>query len=147
MVGDEELIYQARGLRRLMLRHPPANNERAIALFLARGHHDSLIRRLNHAFELRWRILGEALSRYLPESSRPPTFGGTSYWVEATAGLDCRRLQREAAQQGILIEPGDVFFRSKPIPLNYFRLGFSAIPVDRIEAGIKCLAKLVQSSG
>ncbi|MEZ5590242.1 MAG: hypothetical protein R3F53_05860 [Gammaproteobacteria bacterium] len=111
MVGAEDLIYEARSLRRLMLRHPPANNERAIALFLARGHHDSLVRRLNHAFGLRCRTLGDALNRYLPESSRPPTFGGTSYWVHAPLGLDCRRLQREAASPGILIEPGDVFFR------------------------------------
>ena len=143
MVGAEELIYEARSLRRLMLRHPPANNEHAIALFLARGHHDSLVRRLNHAFELRWRKLNDALSRYLPDSACPPTFGGTSYWVQAPAGLDCRRLQREAAQQGILIEPGDVFFQADPAPLNYFRLGFSAIPVDRIEDGVQRLAALV----
>ena len=145
MVGAEDLIYEARSLRRLMLRHPPANNERAIALFLARGHHDSLVRRLNHAFGLRCRTLGDALNHYLPESSRPPTFGGTSYWVHAPLGLDCRRLQREAASQGILIEPGDVFFQADPAPLNYFRLGFSAIPVDRIDEGIKRLAALVQA--
>ena len=145
MVGSEELIYEARGLRRLMLRHPPANNERAIALFIARGHHDSLIRRLNHAFEPRWRVLGEALRHYLPESARIPSFGGTSYWVQGPNDLDCRRLQREAAQQGILIEPGDVFFMVEPAPLNFFRLGFSAISVDRIETGVKKLAELLRS--
>ena len=145
MVGSEELIHEARGLRRLMLRHPPANNERAIALFIERGHHDSLIRRLNHAFEPRWRTLGEALQRYLPESTRMPSFGGTSYWVQGPAGLDSRRLQREAAQHGILIEPGDVFFMTEPAPLNFFRLGFSAIPVDRIEPGVKKLAELLRT--
>src|SRR5690606_18419439 len=54
MVGPRELIREARALRRLMLRHPPANNQRTVALFLARGHHDSLMRRLSHAYRDRW---------------------------------------------------------------------------------------------
>lgn len=144
MVADEELIHEARSLRRLMLRHPPANNEHAIGLFLARGHYDSLIRRLNHAFSQRFQVMGDALSRYLPQSTRPPSFGGTSYWVQGPASLDSRRLQREAAQQGILIEPGDVFFMRQPLPLNYFRLGFSAIALDKIDEGVQQLAALVR---
>ena len=36
MVGPKPLIREARALRRLMLRHPPANNQRAVALFLPR---------------------------------------------------------------------------------------------------------------
>src|SRR4029077_9255387 len=45
LVGPRELIAEARALRRLTLRHPPANNQRTAALFLARGHYDSLLRR------------------------------------------------------------------------------------------------------
>ena len=48
-----------------------------------------------------------------------------------------------AAEQGILIERGDVFFFSDNPPRNYFRLGFSSIPVDRIEPGIQTLAGIV----
>ncbi len=143
MVGPKELIKEARALRRLMLRHPPANNERAVALFLSLGHHDSLVRRLSHAYKERWQVLGQALARHLPESARMPAFGGTSYWVEGPAGLDARVLVERAAQQGILIEPGDVFFLSDTPPRNYFRLGFSSIPVDRIEPGIETLAAIV----
>jgi GntR family transcriptional regulator/MocR family aminotransferase len=143
MVGPKELIKEARARRRLMLRHPPANNERAVALFLSLGHHDSLVRRLSHAYKERWQVLGQALARHLPESARMPAFGGTSYWVEGPAGLDARVLVERAAQQGILIEPGDVFFISDTPPRNYFRLGFSSIPVDRIEPGIEALAAIV----
>ncbi|MDX1431562.1 MAG: PLP-dependent aminotransferase family protein [Gammaproteobacteria bacterium] len=145
MVGPEELIREARALRRLMLRHPPANNERAVALFLQLGHHDSLVRRLSHAYKERWQVLGQALARHLPESSRMPTFGGTSYWVAGPPGLDARVLEREAARQGILIEPGDVFFLSPDAPRNCFRLGFSSIPVDRIEPGIERLAGIIHA--
>ena len=48
-----------------------------------------------------------------------------------------------AAEKGILIEPGDVFFLADSPPRNYFRLGFSSIPVDRIESGIERLADIV----
>ncbi len=72
-----------------------------------------------------------------------PAFGGTSYWVKGPAGLDARVLVQRAAEHGILIEPGDVFFLCDDPPRNYFRLGFSSIPVDRIEPGIETLAEIV----
>jgi GntR family transcriptional regulator/MocR family aminotransferase len=145
MVGPPQLIREARALRRLILRHPPANNERAVALFLARGHHDSLVRRLSHAYKERWQAMGDALARHFPESARTPTFGGTAYWVRGPQGLDARALKVRAEKQGILIEPGDIFFRRQEPPLNYFRLGFSSIPVERIEPGIEQLAELAHS--
>ena len=145
LVAPPELIREARALRRLMLRHPPANNERAVALFLARGHHDSLVRRLRHAYKERWQAMGDALARHLPESSRLPTFGGTAFWVRGPGGLDARELAGAAQRQGILIEPGDIFFHGDGAPRNYFRLGFSSIPVERIEPGIQKLAALVHS--
>jgi GntR family transcriptional regulator / MocR family aminotransferase len=36
-----------------MLRHPPANNQRAVALFLSLGHHEALVRRLSASFQER----------------------------------------------------------------------------------------------
>ena len=87
--------------------------------------------------------MGEALAHHLPESARMPAFGGTSYWVRGPAGLDVRLLTERAAREGILIEPGDVFFLADNPPRNFFRLGFSSIPVDRIEPGIETLAAIV----
>ena len=90
MVAPQPLIEEARALRRLMVRHPPANNQRIVALFLSMGHHDSLIHRLSQTYKNRWQVMGAALNRYLPESTRIPSFGGTSYWVEGPAELDTR---------------------------------------------------------
>jgi GntR family transcriptional regulator/MocR family aminotransferase len=143
MVGPAELIREARALRRLMVRHPPANNQRIVALFLSMGHHDSLIQRLSHTYQERWQVMGDALTRYLPNSSRIPTFGGTSFWVEGPQGMDSRDLQDKARQNGILIEPGDIYFMADNGPRNFFRLGFSAIALDKIEPGIRKLAGLM----
>lgn len=143
MVGPAELIREARALRRLMVRHTPANNQRIVALFLSLGHHDSLITRLSNSYRRRWQVMGEALGRYLPETYRMPAFGGTSVWVKGPDGLDANRLYQRALEHSILIEPGDVYFASATRPRNYFRLGYSSIPTERIEPGIQELAKLV----
>ena len=143
MVGPAELIREARALRRLMVRHPPANNQRTIALFLARGHHDSLMRRLSHSYKVRWEVMRRALTEHLPTCTFVETTGGTSVWVQGPRGLDAGRLEKAAAAQGIVIEPGDVHFMGPRPPRNFFRLGFSSIPVDRIEMGLRLLGQLI----
>ncbi len=143
MVAPRPLIDEARALRRLMVRHPPANNQRIVALFLSMGHHDSLIHRLSQTYKERWKVMGDALNRYLPESSRIPSFGGTSYWVEGPARLDTRKLKEKAREQGILIEAGDICFLQDKPPQNFIRLGYSSISANRIEPGINKLAVLI----
>jgi len=143
MVASKTLIEEARALRRLMVRHPPANNQRIVALFLSMGHHDSLIHRLSQTYENRWQVMGKALHRHLPESSRIPSFGGTSYWVEGPARLDTRKLKERARAAGILIESGDICFMQNDPPQNFIRLGYSSISAKQIEPGIRQLAALI----
>jgi len=146
MVGPAPLIREARALRRLMLRHPPANNQRTLALFLADGHHDALLRRLSQLYKERWRVMGAALTKHLPDCRWQPTTGGTAFWVEGPPGLDTRRLEAAAAKQSILIEPGEVhFLASETAPRNLFRLGFSSIATDRIEPGLARLGEILRA--
>ena len=146
MVAPRPLIEEARALRRLMVRHPPANNQRIVALFLSMGHHDSLIHRLSETYKNRWQVMGAALNKHLPESSRIPSFGGTSYWVEGPADLDTRELKERARAAGILIESGDICFMEKNPPQNFIRLGYSSISSKQIEPGVRKLADLIHSA-
>ena len=146
MVAPKPLIDEARALRRLMVRHPPANNQRIVALFLSMGHHDSLSHRLSQTYQERWQVMGEALNQHLPESSRIPSFGGTSYWVEGPPELDTRALKEQARGHGILIESGDICFLQENPPQNFIRLGYSSIAAKKIEPGIKKLAALIHGT-
>lgn len=143
LVAAPELIREARALRRLMLRHPPANNQRTLALFLALGHHEALARRLAHVHRDRAACLGRALARHLPEFRAACGEGGSSYWIEGPAWLEGPALARRALDRGVLVEPGDVFFAAHDPPRNVLRLGFSAIPSERIEAGVAELGALI----
>src|SRR5262249_44355312 len=118
LVAPSDLIAEARALRRLMLRHPPANNQRTAALFLARGHYDSLLRREGLSLKQRWQAMQEALGRHMTLCRFRPTSGGTAFWIEGPPELDARMLERAAADEGILIEPGDVHFLADDGPRN-----------------------------
>jgi GntR family transcriptional regulator / MocR family aminotransferase len=145
MVAPKALIAEARALRRLMVRHPPNNNQRTAALFLSLGHHDTLIRRLHKAYRTRWEIMGKALETHFPSSTRIPSFGGTSFWVKGPAKLDSELFAKAAAEKSILIEPGRVNFGESKQPKNYFRLAFSSIEEKKIEPGVRLLSEIMKS--
>jgi len=143
IVGRRELIRELRALRRLMLRHPPANNARAVGLFLAMGYHDALLRRLRQAYAERSQLVAAALARHVPGVSFTTVAGASSFWLRFADHADTRVIAEAAARLGVLIEPGDVFFAGGAggsLPANYARLGFASIEASRIEPGIATLA-------
>ncbi len=143
MVGPAEMIDEARALRRLMLRHPPSNNQNAVAHFLALGHHDSLVHRLSASYKRRWEAMEAALNEFLPESSMAPAFGGSAFWVRLPIGVSANEVARVANENGILVVSGDTYF-FEPSPDNAFlRLGFSSIPAEKIGPGIEKLSRLI----
>lgn len=143
LVGARELIAEARALRRLMLRHPPANNQRASAMFIALGHYDALMRRFASVLGERTLILTRALSEHAPGLRFALPCGGSSLWISGPPTLNSLHLAEAAQRVGVLIEAGDVFFASPPEPCPFFRLGFASIRAESIDAGIRRLSKLL----
>jgi GntR family transcriptional regulator/MocR family aminotransferase len=87
--------------------------------------------------------MGAGLKRYLPGSTRTPSFGGSCYWVKGPDGLDAEELAQRAKERSVLIEPGRVHFGAVEAPNSFFRLGFASIEEKRIEPGIKLIAELI----
>lgn len=145
LVAPAELVAELRALRRLMYRHPPGNNQRVVAIFLAQGLHDTLIGRLHRSYLPRWQAMKSALDAHFPGWARTPVFGGTSFWVQGPDGLDANLLASRALEVGVVIEPGDACFATPKAHRNYFRLGFSSIPLERIEPGIARLAEIARN--
>ena len=86
-----------------------------------------------------------ALDTHLPEARHVPITGGASCWVEGPPWLDATRLAADAETRGILIELGDVFFMAGLEQRNCFRMGFSSIKLEKIDAGVRALAELVRA--
>lgn len=144
IVASADLIAELRALRRFMMRHPPANNQRAVALFLSLGHHEALVRRLSSAFTERRQRLAESISTFLPDWRAAVPTGGTSFWLQGPPGMDARILAEQAAARSVLVEPGDRFFAEQGLPTRFMRLGISSIALQHIEPGIRELASIAQ---
>ncbi len=143
LVGPRELVREARQLRRLMVRHPPNNNQRTTALFLSLGHHDALVHRLHRTYQARGMEMARALSRFFPYTPEISRSGGSSFWVQGPNDLDADDLCVHALENGIVIEPGTIWFGCQPEPQNYIRLGISSIDIDKISPGIELLAQII----
>jgi GntR family transcriptional regulator / MocR family aminotransferase len=146
IVAPAELIRELRALRRLIIRHTPTNNAHTASLFIAQGHHDAFIRRLNVTYRERRERLEEAFSRYLPNFQITPSQGGSGAWVQGPKGFDANQFTAKCAASSILIGQGHIFF-NKPTVANqsYFRMGYSAIPSSMINAGVEAMAKAYAS--
>jgi GntR family transcriptional regulator/MocR family aminotransferase len=145
IVGPAELIRELRDLRRLIIRHTPANNAHTASLFIAQGHHDAFIRKLNVTYRERRELLATAFAKYLPQFHLMPSQGGSGAWIRGPDGMDAQALADRCTAHGVLIEPGDVFFRkSSPASQAYLRLGYAAIPASAIDAGVQQLARAYQ---
>jgi GntR family transcriptional regulator/MocR family aminotransferase len=144
MVAPKEFIEEARVLRRLMLKHPPSNNQFIIARFLQRGYHDSLIRKLSLTLYQRSLAMRALIDESFPGEALTSHHGGSALWLKGPEGLDSRKLANELIKEGVLIEPGDVYFYPKQEKCPYFRLGFSSLPEERIAEGIRILIRKVE---
>lgn len=146
IVAPAELIRELRALRRLIMRHPPTNNAHIASLFIAQGHHDAFIRKLNITYRERRQCLTQAFAEYLPQCSITPSQGGSGAWVQGPAGLDSQVLAARCLERGLLIEPGGIFFdRPATTSQRYFRLGYSAIATSAIAPGVKELSYAMDS--
>jgi GntR family transcriptional regulator / MocR family aminotransferase len=138
IVAPAELIRELRALRRLIMRHEPTNNSHTASLFIAQGHHDAFIRKLNVTYRERREILTNAFSKYLPQFEIAPSLGGSGAWIKVPDGFNAQSLADNCAARGVLIEPGDIFFnRSSAKSQSHFRLGYSAIHSSLIDGGVR----------
>lgn len=140
MVAAPEIIDEARALRRLVYRHPPANIQYQMAHFLAQGHYETHLRRYHKDSARRWDKLHNALHTFLPECK---TLGGSehanAFWLHTPTHISTQKLTWRAAHAGVLIEPGARHFLGNIRPDNCFRMGFHAIHPDAIAPGVEVL--------
>lgn len=143
VVAPVPVVRELRVLRRIMLRHPPSNNQRAMAMFISLGHHRAHLRHLAQVLAERATILDRLLPLHLPQCRWQRGPGAASYWVRGPEGLDAQALAERARADGVLIEPGNVFFAAPGDGRSCFRLGFSSIRAERIGDGLARLGRLI----
>ena len=90
--------------------------------------------------------LNDAFAKYLPQFQITPSQGGSGAWVRGPTGLNSKILAEKCAARSVLIEPGDIFFKNSSVAVQpYFRLGYSAIQANLIEAGVQEIDRAYRS--
>lgn len=140
LVGSEPFIREARALRASVLRHPPGHIQRTASYFLSLGHYDALVRRMGNALHERRTKMEDGIAQTGLDVAGQGAHGGSSFWMRAPEGIDTQVLATRLRARGVLIEPGQSFFGGDEQPQNFYRLGYSSIPANRIVEGLQALA-------
>ena len=146
LVAPEPFIREARALRSTVLRHPPGHIQRTAALFLSLGHYDALINRMKSAYRKRRQVMDDAIRDHGLTVAGQGGFGGSSFWMRAPDGVDTETLATRLRGQGVLIEPGRVFFDPTDAPRNFYRLAYSSIQAAKIPEGIAQIAAAIRGA-
>ena len=101
---------------------------------------------MNLTYRERRERLNDTFAKFLPQFHITPSQGGSGAWVKGPAGLNSQILAQKCAARGVLIEPGDIFFKKSSVAVqSYFRLGYSAIQANLIEAGVQEIDRAYRS--
>lgn len=142
LVGPPGFIAEARGLRAMMLKHPPGHIQRTMAYFLGLGHYDALVNRMKGAFRRRRQAMAEAIASERLEVAGQGGFGGSSFWMRAR-GVDTEALALRLRGEGVLLEPGRAFFAGDG-PRDHYRLAYSSIALPRIAEGVARIGRVLR---
>ena len=143
LVADREFIREARALRHYMVRHPPVNNQRSVALFLQRGYFDRFVAKLTGIYRGRCDVMHESLERHFPGAAVKPEYGGAIIWVKLPEDVDAGVLHELVEPDGVFFEAGGVTFSDEQSNRNHIRLGYSVIDEALIADGIDRIARAV----
>jgi GntR family transcriptional regulator/MocR family aminotransferase len=125
--------------------HAPVLEQRVLAAFIADGHYERHVRRMQAAYAERLDALRRALELAgLPLRLRPVRSG--MHAIVDVEGVDAERLHAEAMALGVESMPlAPYYLRSGRRP-NALLLGFGAVPPPAIRVGVARLGRALESA-
>lgn len=141
VIAHPSVIARMRALRRLIHRHPPGNNQRALSMFIERGYYRAFLRRAQTVVAERQERMAAALFRHFPDADWRHCDGASTFWMRVPDGVSGRSLAAAAAARGVLVESGSRYFHRDHGRDGHVRLSVSSIVASRIDDGIRRLAE------
>ncbi len=142
VVAHPEVIAELRAERHHRSKHLAGHLQRALAIFITSGEYHRTLRSQRRRLRNSWETLSASVHRYLPLAEDADAFppGGVSLWYTAPDGIDCKRWAVQARAHGVLVADGSRYFFPGTWRNNHLRIGFSSIPTELVEPGIRALA-------
>ncbi len=107
---------------------------------------DAHVETVRAVYEHRCNVMMDAMAKYFPKEVKYTVpDGGLFTWAELPDYIDTKVMATQALAQNVAYVPGIGFF---PNGNNHYcmRLNYSCMPDERIEEGIKRLAKVIESN-
>lgn len=124
----------------------PTLTQTAIANFLENGAYDRHLRKTRQAYQENLARCVALIQQYFPEQTKcSQPQGGFLLWVELPESIDALAIYQQAAQQNIVIMPGQAFGLHDRYH-NYLRINY-ALPWDNsTDNAIRVLGELCQAN-
>ena len=144
MVAPPELIRTLSRAKMYTDYHTSMLLQAAVLEFCERGHYRKHLNNLARVNREKSRNLLRAMNRHFPsEVSWTEPEGGYAFWIALPDRLSSEVLASQGAREGVLFTPGSQFFNGHAGD-RYLRLSISRVPKDRIEEGVRRLARLIE---
>ena len=125
--------------------HSAALPQHLAARYLAEHDHRELLSRALPVYRRRRDALIDALGRHLDgEATWAVPAGGHHVWVTLRRSVDERSLYAEALDHGTSFLPGGAV-QAEPSPQTRMRIGFSLVPEEDVDEGIRRLAAALRA--
>ena len=146
IVAHKEIISSLQDIRRYQLRNLSGHEQRTLAHFIANGAYDQQIRNLRKVAKKRWNLCQKLIKELLPDWTLTTSTGGLNLWVEVPKAINTTVLASHLRQQGIVIEPGPVFFSKHEKGNNFIKLGFILLNEEKLREGLTRIAIFINSN-
>jgi len=118
--------------------------QRAFDLFIRKGMWEDQLKNMRDIYLKRYDQMIESVDTYFPDvvTCHTPD-GGINFWFEIPDACEARTFYEEAANSGVAIVPGDLFY-SGTFHKNAFRLSTASLYPDAIDIGIEKLGDVLK---
>ena len=141
IVAPPSVIKHLRLIRRLMHRHPPANNQRSLAIFLERGYYRKFLRHTSAVLEARGEMLIAAIQSNMPFLTWQHQEGTSAFWFDLPPDVQGQHLAKAAGIRGVLLDSDRQAFISHDPKRNGIRLCVSYVRDADIPHAVEAIAK------
>ncbi|MFG3338455.1 PLP-dependent aminotransferase family protein [Glycomyces sp. NPDC048151] len=144
LVGPADIIATIAGAATNTYIAPNMFAQATIYQFAASGALDRSIATVKAALEERVDQLSASLRAHLPNAEFIVPDGGYFLWVDLGEGVDCAKVAAAANDEGVQVVKGTDFVLDGGE--SCLRLAYSAVKADRIDEGVRRLARAVEAS-
>ncbi len=146
LVADKDVVNKLTVLKQSADLHTDNLAQFAVAQFFADNDVDAHVKEISDLYGKRKNLMLEGIKKYFPAGVKyTDPEGGMFLWVEVPGVDDTVELFKDCLKHNVAFVPGDPFFAGEPKP-GAFRLNYSNMQEDQIEAGLKRLGEALTAA-